>query len=65
MGEPHIISALKSKRAEIAGVVAELEKELAERRLVLQHVDATLRLFAPDCARRHPAEETTQTQCVV
>lgn len=48
MAEPHVISALRAKRAEIAGALAGLEKEAAQRRADLQHVDATLRLFAPD-----------------
>ena len=48
MAEPHVISALKAKRAEIAGELAGLAKEIAQRRADLQHVDATLRLFAPE-----------------
>jgi hypothetical protein len=50
MAEPHVISALKAKRAEIAGELAGLAKEIALRQADLQHVDATLRLFAPDFA---------------
>jgi hypothetical protein len=50
MGEPHVIGALRAKRAETAGALADLAKEAARRRADLQHVDATLRLFAPDFA---------------
>ena len=44
MGEPHFVSALRDKRAEISGMIADLEKELSRRRADLVHVDATLRL---------------------
>lgn len=50
MGEPHVISALRGKRAEISGEILKLEKELGQRRADLLHLDATLRLFAPDLA---------------
>lgn len=50
MAEQHVISALKAKRAEIAGKLAGLAKEIALHQADLQHVDATLRLFAPDFA---------------
>lgn len=43
MAEPHVVSALKAKRAEIAGELAGLAKEIALRQADLQHVDATLR----------------------
>ena len=48
MGEPHVISALRDKRAEISGEILKLEKDIAQRRAELMHLDATLRLFAPD-----------------
>ena len=48
---PHVVvSALRDKRAEISGMIADLEKELSRRRADLAHLDATLRLFAPDLA---------------
>jgi hypothetical protein len=50
MGEPHVVGALRDKRAEISGMIADLEKELSRRRADLAHLDATLRLFAPDLA---------------
>ena len=48
MGEPHVISALRDKRAEISGEILKLEKDIAQRRAKLMHLDATLKLFAPD-----------------
>jgi hypothetical protein len=43
-----IINALIEKRRELAGIVTDLEKKIAAHRNSLSHVDATLRLFAPD-----------------
>jgi hypothetical protein len=48
MAEPHIISALRDKRSELAGVVKRMELELVEHRASLTHLDATMRLFDPD-----------------
>lgn len=50
MAEPHVVGALRKKRAEIFGRIIGLEKELRQRRADLKHVDATLRLFAPSQA---------------
>ena len=50
MGETHVVSALRDKRAEISGAIIGLEKELGRRRTDLMHLDATLRLFAPALA---------------
>ncbi len=50
MGETHVVSALRDKRAEISGAIVGLEKELGRRRTDLMHLDATLRLFAPALA---------------
>jgi hypothetical protein len=47
MSEPHVIGALRNKRAELAGVVSQLERQLSRQRLDLTHLDATLRLFDP------------------
>jgi uncharacterized coiled-coil protein SlyX len=43
--QPIAVAALKRKRAEIAGVIAELEKQLAEHRADLVHIDNALRLL--------------------
>jgi hypothetical protein len=48
MAEPHVVSALREKRDELAGLVAKMERELVAHRDALGHVDATLRLFAPE-----------------
>lgn len=48
MGEPHVVSALREKRAAISGVIVDLEKRIAQHRADLVHLDATLRLFAPE-----------------
>jgi hypothetical protein len=42
---PVAISALSRKRAEIAGVIAELEKQLTAHRADLVHIDNALRLL--------------------
>src|SRR5712675_3558877 len=44
----HTLSRLIAKRAELAGIVAELEKELDQRRADLTHIDGTLRLLCSD-----------------
>ena len=48
MGEPHVISALSNKRAELAGMVSQLERQLGQQQANLAHLDATMRLFDPD-----------------
>jgi hypothetical protein len=48
MAEAHVISALRDKRAELSGQIADLEKHLGQARADLVHVDAVFRLFAPE-----------------
>ena len=48
MSEPHVISSLRDKRSELAGMVDRLERELVQHRANLTHLDATMRLFDPD-----------------
>ena len=48
MAQSHVISALRNKRAELAGIVRQLEQQLAQQRTNLAHLDATMRLFDPD-----------------
>ena len=48
MSEPHVISSLRDKRSELAGMVERLERELVQHRANLTHLDATMRLFDPD-----------------
>ncbi len=47
MAEPHVIGALRNKRAELAGLVCQLERQLSRQQADLAHLDATLRLFDP------------------
>jgi hypothetical protein len=44
-GNDHALSRLIAIRAELAGIVADLERELDQRRADLTHVDGTLRLM--------------------
>jgi hypothetical protein len=48
MAEVHAIDALRRKRAELAGMLHQLEQQLVQQRATLAHVDATMRLFDPD-----------------
>ena len=48
MSEPHVISALSNKRAELAGIVSQLERQLGQQQANLAHLDATMLLFDPD-----------------
>src|ERR1700694_2552385 len=48
MADPHIISALREKRALIAGHIEKLERKLEQHRADLTHIDGVLRLFQPD-----------------
>ena len=48
MAELHVIGALRNKRAELAGMLRQLEQQLGQQRANLAHVDATMRLFDPD-----------------
>ena len=47
MVESHVVSALVSKRAEIAGLIARAQQQMSQFRADLAHVDATIRLFTP------------------
>jgi hypothetical protein len=47
MVEPHVISALRLKRAEISGHIHDLEKRIARQRANLANLDATIKLFSP------------------
>src|SRR5438309_3358382 len=53
MADPHVISALREKRALVAGLIEKLERKLEQHRADLTHIDGVLRLFQPD---RDPAE---------
>src|SRR3954466_7302364 len=53
MTDPHVISALREKRALVAGLIEKLERKLEQHRADLTHIDGVLRLFQPD---RDPGE---------
>src|SRR5438477_11781306 len=53
MGDPHVISALREKRALVSGLIEKVERKLEQHRADLTHIDGVLRLFQPD---RDPAE---------
>lgn len=48
MGQSFVISGLIEKRRELAGVLADLEQRATQCRADLVHIDATLRMFAPE-----------------
>lgn len=45
MSEPHVISALVAKRAELSGRLIDLDRQKAAIRADLRHVDHTLAIF--------------------
>jgi hypothetical protein len=53
MADPHVISALREKRALVAGLIEKLERKLEQHRADFTHIDGVLRLFQPD---RDPGE---------
>src|SRR6266850_7306029 len=48
MADPHVISALREKRAIVAGLIEKLERKLEQHRADLTYIDGVLRLFQPD-----------------
>jgi hypothetical protein len=48
MSETHVISALRAKRAEVSGYIRDLENKVKRYRANLVHIDATIRVFAPN-----------------
>ncbi len=48
MGELQVIGVLRDKRAELIGFIDRLEQQVADHRVSLTHLDATMRLFDPD-----------------
>lgn len=47
MAEPHVITALSKKRAELSGDIERMHRELADKIAALEKLDATLLLFDP------------------
>ena len=51
MAEPHVVSDLRTKRAEISGYIADLERKINRQRADLAHIDATIRIFTTTALR--------------
>jgi hypothetical protein len=47
MADPHVISALKEKRAELSGELIAAEKRILQLRYDISSLDRTIRLFDP------------------
>src|SRR5882757_10828765 len=62
MAEQHVIGALRNKRAELAGMLRQLEQQLVQQRANLAHVDATMRLFDPDIRPKDIRPKTPRTR---
>jgi hypothetical protein len=50
MAEPHVISALRDKRAELDGELRQAEKRIVQLRADLESIDGALRVFDPSLA---------------
>lgn len=48
MAETHVVSALITKRSDLAAEIEHLQTQLRQKVLELDHVEATLRIFSPD-----------------
>jgi len=48
MADPHVVTALVKKRAELAGMIEHTQGELKRLTVELDNVEATLRIFDPD-----------------
>jgi hypothetical protein len=48
MADPHVVTALRGKRGELAGLIDGLQDQLRQAMIDLDHVDCTLRMFDPD-----------------
>jgi hypothetical protein len=48
MSETHVVSALRKKRAEVAGHIHDLEKKVRLQRARLAHIDETIKIFSPE-----------------
>lgn len=48
MAESHVVSGLVEKRSELAGLVAHHQQEIGRLEADLQHLDAAIKLFAPE-----------------
>jgi hypothetical protein len=65
MAQLHVIGALSNKRAELAGIVRQLEQQLIRQRTNLAHLDATMRLFDPDIQPKQIRPKQPGAKCLV
>ena len=63
---PHVVTPLIAKRAEIAGHIEHLQGQVRQLTVALDHVEETLRLFAPeiDKWRRRPPSGADCASCI-
>ena len=50
MKNEHVLSGLIAKRAELAGRVETLQRDMREAVLAIDHIDAAIRMFDPEAA---------------
>lgn len=62
MAESHVVAALKDKRAEVSGLIVDLERRIAQHRADLVHLDAALVLFDPGIIPATIAAKTVRTR---
>lgn len=62
MGDTYLITGLTAKRAEVSGIIADLEKRIAQHRADLVHIDAVLRLYAPEVEPESIAPKAVRTR---
>ncbi len=54
MKNEHVLSGLMAKRAELAGQIETMERQIRALVVSLDHVDAAIRLFDPDVRPSSP-----------
>jgi len=48
VGQPYVVTRLRDKRAELGGIIVDLEKRIVRHRAELAHLDAVLKMLAPE-----------------
>jgi hypothetical protein len=48
MAETHVVSGLAAKRSELTGLILDYQKKIDQMRVAVGHLDASIKLFAPD-----------------
>jgi hypothetical protein len=63
MAEQNVISALQSKRAELADMLRQLEQQRVQQQTNLTHLEATMRLFDPNIQpeESRPGQQRTRS----